>query len=165
MTPRAHISASHLVAVGVGGVLGAAARWALVNWLHPATANAPSATAWPPGVGLTADIWATTLVNILGSFLLGALTGYALRTHWPSWLTAGLGIGLLGSFTTLSAIAVAWAAGTLAVAEPDVFGADRWFSALLGAGTGALALAATAAIGTLAATCGLLLFQQKHRIR
>src|SRR5690554_4831887 len=47
----------------------------------------------------------TLLVNVLGSFALGLLVGRA----WlgaPGWLRAGLGPGLLGSFTTFSAVAV-----------------------------------------------------------
>ena len=47
----------------------------------------------------------TLLINVVGSIVLGFLTARV----WPSappWLKAGLGPGLLGSFTTFSAFAV-----------------------------------------------------------
>ena len=48
----------------------------------------------------------TLIVNVAGSFALALLVARV----WPiaaSWLRAGLGTGLLGSFTTFSALAVA----------------------------------------------------------
>lgn len=47
--------------------------------------------------------WGTLTVNVLGSFLLGLLLGAEPRTEWitPA-ATAGLGVGFLGSFTTMS---------------------------------------------------------------
>lgn len=48
---------------------------------------------------------ATLVVNIVGSLVLGFLVARV----WPTastWLKAGLGAGLLGSFTTFSAVAV-----------------------------------------------------------
>lgn len=47
----------------------------------------------------------TFLINLVGSFALGALAARV----WPiapEWLRVGLGPGLLGSFTTFSALAV-----------------------------------------------------------
>jgi CrcB protein len=47
----------------------------------------------------------TLLVNLAGSFVLGAFVARV----WPiapEWLRVGLGPGLLGSFTTFSALAV-----------------------------------------------------------
>jgi CrcB protein len=47
----------------------------------------------------------TFLVNLAGSFILGVLVARV----WPiapEWLRVGLGPGLLGSFTTFSALAV-----------------------------------------------------------
>lgn len=68
----------------------------------------------------------TLVVNLLGSFVLGFLVGRV----WPDasdWLRAGLGPGLLGSFTTFSALAVsvvelvdagaAWSAAAYLVAS------------------------------------------------
>jgi len=47
----------------------------------------------------------TLLINVVGSFALGLLTARVWPTA-PPWLKAGLGPGLLGSFTTFSAFAV-----------------------------------------------------------
>lgn len=48
----------------------------------------------------------TLVVNTLGALALGALVGaFWSRPSTPGWLRAGLGTGLLGSFTTFSAVA------------------------------------------------------------
>lgn len=89
-----------LVAVLAGGFLGTALRFGI--------------DSAAPGV------WATLAINIGGSFALG----YLVARVWPGaspWLRAGLGTGLLGSFTTFSAVAVA--AVTLA-------SNDEWMPAL-----------------------------------
>lgn len=47
----------------------------------------------------------TLIINVIGSFVLGFLVARV----WPiasGWVRAGLGPGLLGSFTTFSAVAV-----------------------------------------------------------
>ena len=47
----------------------------------------------------------TLVVNLVGAFVLGWLVGGLwTRPTTPFWLKAGLGSGLLGSFTTLSAV-------------------------------------------------------------
>ena len=80
-----------ILAVAIGGVLGTAARLGLDAVLpHPHD-------AFP---------WSTLIVNVLGSLALGFLVARV----WPiapDWLRAGLGAGVLGSFTTFSAVAVA----------------------------------------------------------
>lgn len=49
----------------------------------------------------------TLIVNILGSFLMGALAGYfALRTGVPQHLRLFLTTGILGGFTTFSAFSL-----------------------------------------------------------
>ena len=78
-------------------------------WLAVAAGGLPgpnSATAWgspfrtPPG----AVPWTTLGINVAGSFVLAALTTlWIARPHTAFWLRAGLGPGLLGSFTTFSA--------------------------------------------------------------
>jgi len=82
--------AAVLAAVLAGGMLGTTLRLAL----DTALPNAPT--------GLAAS---TLLANVLGSLLLGGLVG-ALPARAPHWLRAGLTAGLLGSFTTFSALAV-----------------------------------------------------------
>ncbi|MFT9097260.1 CrcB family protein [Lactobacillus sp. UCMA15818] len=45
----------------------------------------------------------TIIVNIIGCFLLAFLTYFLLESGTPaSWVTLGLGTGLIGSFTTFS---------------------------------------------------------------
>ena len=80
----------------------------------------------------------TLLINTVGAFALGVLVARV----WPSapaWLRAGLGVGVLGSFTTFSAMTV----GLVALVE-----AEQWMLAaaylaltlLLGLGAAALGL-------------------------
>lgn len=47
----------------------------------------------------------TLIVNVFGAFILAVVVA-RLWPQAPSWLRAGLGAGLLGSFTTFSAFAV-----------------------------------------------------------
>lgn len=79
-----------LVAVAVGGVLGTGLRLGFD-------------LAFPHG---DAEFPVETLVvNLVGTFALGWLVGGLwTRPATPAWLKAGLGSGLLGSFTTLSAV-------------------------------------------------------------
>ena len=49
--------------------------------------------------------WTTLVINVVGSFILAALTTvWIARPKTAFWLRAGLGPGLLGSFTTFSAV-------------------------------------------------------------
>lgn len=80
-----------ILAVAAGGVLGTAARLGLDALLPHAH------DAFP---------WSTLIVNVVGSFLLGFLVARVWPVA-PEWLRAGLGAGVLGSFTTFSAVAVA----------------------------------------------------------
>lgn len=78
------------VAVVLGGILGTGLRLGLDQLIAPDS-------AFP---------WATLLINVVGSLVLG----YLVARVWPSapaWLRAGLGTGVLGSFTTFSALIVA----------------------------------------------------------
>lgn len=77
------------VAVAVGGVIGTGIRLA-ADTLIP-----HEATGFPVS---------TLLVNIVGAFVLGVLVSSIwTRLRTPNWLKAGLGTGMLGSFTTFSA--------------------------------------------------------------
>jgi len=75
----------------------------------------------------------TLLINIVGAFTLGVLTARLWPTATP-WLRAGLGPGLLGSFTTFSAFAVSLV--SLAAAGEWMLGA-LYFGATLVLGFGA----------------------------
>jgi len=49
--------------------------------------------------------WTTLSINVSGSFVLAALTTlWMARPRTAFWLRAGIGPGLLGSFTTFSAV-------------------------------------------------------------
>jgi CrcB protein len=46
--------------------------------------------------------WGTLAVNVVGSFVLGVLTGWTARTGGSEALTLALGTGLCGTLTTYS---------------------------------------------------------------
>ncbi|KRE84544.1 MULTISPECIES: fluoride efflux transporter FluC [unclassified Arthrobacter] len=78
------------LAVAVGGLAGSELRYGL-------------GLAFPDVPGSVP--WATLAINISGSFALAALTTvWMSRPHTTFWLRAGIGPGLLGSFTTFSAV-------------------------------------------------------------
>jgi fluoride exporter len=78
------------LAVAVGGFAGTELRYGL-------------AIAFPDAAGTMP--WTTLGINVAGSFVLAALTTlWMARPHTAFWLRAGIGPGLLGSFTTFSAL-------------------------------------------------------------
>ncbi len=83
----------------------------------------------------------TLLVNSVGAFALGLLVA-ALWPRVPGWVRAGLGPGILGSFTTFSAFAVSVVA--LGQAS-DLVGAV--LTVVLGLGLGMLAAWAGLTVG------------------
>ncbi len=127
--PAPHRDPRLLALVAAGGTVGVLARDLL--------ARSVGDTSWPV---------ATFAINLVGAFLLGLLLA-ALRRRGPD---AGrlrqarvlLGTGVLGGFTTYSALAV----GTVELARDDRLGA----AAAYGAGTVVLGLVAVtlgAAVG------------------
>ena len=77
-------------AVAAGGLLGTELRYGAV-------------LAFPEAAG--AVPWTTLVINVVGSFVLATLTTlWIARPRTAFWLRAGLGPGLLGSFTTFSAV-------------------------------------------------------------
>ncbi len=81
-----------LLAIAVGGVVGAEARYGLAELVPHAN------TAWP---------WATLLTNVIGSALLGVLMATLAESAAPPRLARPfLGVGVLGGFTTFSTFAV-----------------------------------------------------------
>ena len=84
LAPRAAI------AVGIGGLAGAGARWALVEVL-------PATDIWP---------WGVLAVNLAGCLVLGYLAAAAWSARAELPVSLGLGTGFCGSLTTFSALTV-----------------------------------------------------------
>lgn len=99
-----------LIAVALGGAFGSAARYGIGLW---------SKNLWP---GFPA---ATLFVNVVGGFLIGLISAYALdRPEFPAWLRLGLTTGVLGGFTTFSAFSFEtlelWRDGSMSAALLNV---------------------------------------------
>ncbi|MFC7402790.1 CrcB family protein [Citricoccus sp. GCM10030269] len=124
-----------VLAVAAGGAVGSLARWWLTGMPGPMASDASPLLGW----------LVLGLVNLSGSFLLGALGGWSSRRSAPRWLVSGLGVGVLGSYTSLSAVVLA---ASVAMA-PGVDGS------IAGAVLALLALVVGAALGTAAAAAGL----------
>jgi len=78
------------LAVFAGGLLGTGLRLAIDTALPHADDAFPTSTL---------------IVNLVGTFALGWLAGGLwTRPATPTWLKAGIGSGVIGSFTTLSAV-------------------------------------------------------------
>jgi CrcB protein len=80
------------LAVVAGGIVGTLARWSVGEIVTSSSSGFP---------------WATLVVNVTGAFALGAV-GVVLieRVTYLGHLRTFLAIGLLGSYTTFSAMAV-----------------------------------------------------------
>jgi CrcB protein len=121
VTPRA------ILAVLAGGLIGTGLRLGVDTLLPHGDDGFPLATL---------------LINVTGSFVLGMLVSRVWPVA-PVWLRAGLGAGLLGSFTTFSAVVAsvvtltrAHGAG-LAVVYLVVSLAAGWLAAIAGIRLGA----------------------------
>lgn len=116
-----------LLAVAVGGAVGGLLRW----WVGEMV---------PEGAGFP---WTTFAINVSGSFALALLPAME-AVRRSRLLAAGLGPGLLGGYTTLSAyadqarallgaghvgLAASYVAGTLAACLVGVALATHWSSA------------------------------------
>ncbi|QQK80010.1 CrcB family protein [Salicibibacter cibi] len=77
-----------IFSIGVGGSLGTLCRYQFNMWTL--------FTAYPLG---------TLMENLLASFLLGGVTGWFFIRKGTDWLKAGVGVGFLGSFSTMSTLA------------------------------------------------------------
>ncbi|WP_199617760.1 fluoride efflux transporter FluC [Paenibacillus alkalitolerans] len=110
-------------AVALGGALGALARWSI-------------ALIFPPSPGF---ITGTLVCNLAGSYALGRLQRKAAGGRWPAWAVHGIGTGMLGAFTTMSAFG--WETWTLLYDR-------RWAEAIV-------YVVASGTLGPLAAHLGL----------
>lgn len=80
--------------VALGGALGSVLRFSIAE----ATRRLPAFAAFP---------WATLGINVVGSFALGAVSGWTLANPSASpQLRAFVMVGLLGGFTTFSTFAL-----------------------------------------------------------
>ena len=113
-----------LAAVAAGGLIGTGLRLAIDTALPHTDSTFPLSTL---------------IINCVGAFLLGALVARIWSTA-PSWVRAGLGAGVLGSFTTFSAFAVSLVSLTDA-GEPVVALGYLALTLVLGLGAAALGLA------------------------
>jgi fluoride exporter len=83
---------TRILAIAVGGVIGALGRFAIalvVGEWNPATLP-----------------WATLTVNVVGCLAIGVVASSAAIAAGPGWLRPFLITGVLGGFTTFSALAL-----------------------------------------------------------
>jgi CrcB protein len=114
-----------LLLVGVGGFLGAIARYLVDGWVSTATG-----AAFP---------WGTFVINLTGSFVLGVLFGLVIdRAVLPADLRAPVMIGFLGAYTTFST----WMLETVRLAENGA-----WVAAIANIGGSVAAGLAAVAVG------------------
>ncbi|WP_236838499.1 fluoride efflux transporter FluC [Caldalkalibacillus salinus] len=78
-----------LIGVGTGGAVGALLRYMISNMFMESVM-----------------FYSTLLVNLLGSLILGGLTGFVLARQMQEWLKASIGVGFCGGFTTMSTFAL-----------------------------------------------------------
>ena len=76
------------VAISIGAVFGANTRYFLGGWL-----SAQLGSSFP---------YATLVINVSGSLLIGLVLGLASDRIVPWWWRPGIAIGFLGSYTTFS---------------------------------------------------------------
>ncbi len=82
-----------LLLASAGGAIGACARYLVTTWFAAR--------------GLTHFPWATFLINVSGSFLMGVTMGFVLaRADIPAELRIFLATGILGGYTTFSAFSL-----------------------------------------------------------
>lgn len=84
----------HWLAIGIGGGIGAIARFSVVSWL-----NRVSESTFP---------WGTLTVNVVGSFIMGlAFVLFTIKYPQVSGsVRSFVLVGLLGAFTTFSSFAL-----------------------------------------------------------
>ena len=90
--PVAFAGVSRIIAIAIGGVIGSLGRFAIALLLgewNPATLP-----------------WATLTVNVVGSLAIGAIAASASIAAGPALLRPFLITGVLGGFTTFSALAL-----------------------------------------------------------
>ena len=74
-----------VVLVGLAGAAGALARYGIGS-----------------AIGMRSFPWATLLINITGSFVLGLVLALSYERGWSQTATVAIGVGFLGAYTTFS---------------------------------------------------------------
>lgn len=77
-------------AVAIGGAIGTLARVSIDMAFSPEAST---------------DLLSVLIANVIGALLLGLAMGHGMPSQ-PAWLREGVTTGVLGSFTTMSGIAV-----------------------------------------------------------
>ena len=90
--PVAFADVNRILAIALGGVIGSLGRFAIARLFDD----------WNP----EALPVATLTVNIVGCLAIGAIAASALVAAGPAWLRPFLITGVLGGFTTFSALAL-----------------------------------------------------------
>lgn len=98
------------MAVALGGAGGSLLRYALNLWSRAAAPGFP---------------WATLAVNVVGSFCIGLIfAATAQRSELPDWIRTGLMTGVIGGFTTFSALSLEtlllWREGQMGLAFANI---------------------------------------------
>lgn len=150
---RRHPGWRVILAVAVGGLVGSLLHTGTTRTLLSLAGASPAGALDRP----LADTAVLVVVNLVGSFLLGMLTARSSRWNRPTWLATGLGVGVLGSFTTLSGVLVVW---TVLLPHGDVTDPA---GPLIILGTAVLGLAVQGLSGTAAALGGLYLGGVRER--
>jgi CrcB protein len=81
-----------LIAIAVGGVVGSLGRFGIAEVLGPWTGD-----GWP---------WATLLANLVGALIIGIVASSRAVAERAAWVRPFLITGVLGGFTTFSALAL-----------------------------------------------------------
>ena len=81
-----------LLLIAIGGASGAVARHVVGSTVGPAQEGSLP--------------WHTFVVNVSGAFALGFIIVLAARHGWPGWWRPLIGVGLLGGYTTFSALSL-----------------------------------------------------------
>lgn len=107
----ARFKRADLIAIAVGGLIGATVRWIMTD----ATAGSDSDGGWfayAPNTSVGVDFplfefpWRTLMVNLIGCVLLGAIYTFRKQSLGNRRLMLGAATGLCGSLTTFSTFAV-----------------------------------------------------------
>lgn len=145
--PRRRLPGPLVLWVGLGGAVGV-----LLNAGTHALLDGPGLALFGPAAGSTP---AMVVANLLGAFLLGLLNGRARSASvpWDPRVTAALGTGVLGAYTSFSALAALLASPLTALMPSS--GTAGAAQVLGGLCAGLLLVAAIAAAGTLCAWAGV----------